>query len=79
MKNVSTNKVADKFQLKGKVVGKTKKTKKWEGSKADEANDKKKGIKEGSKKDISMDKKMQKKMGGKAMLGRAMKKLTYKK
>ena len=76
MKNVSTKKTADKFQPK-KVVGKTAKTKKWEGSKADKANDKRLGYKEGSKKDNAMDKKMQKKMNGKKMLGKAMSKLKY--
>lgn len=42
---------------------------KWEGSKADKANDKKKGIKEGSKADMREDKK-----GAKRLMKRAAKK-----
>jgi len=45
MKNVITKKTADKFQPK-KIVGKTAKTPKWEGSKADKKMDKKMGYKE---------------------------------
>jgi hypothetical protein len=40
-------------------------TKKWEGSKADKAMDKKKGWKEGSPADKSSDKKMQSKLSNK--------------
>ena len=57
MKNVSTKKPADKFYIKG---GK-------EGSKKEEAVDKKEGVKG------------KKKRTGKQLLGRAMKKLNYKK
>ena len=75
MKNVITKKTADKFQPK-KIVGKTAKTPKWEGSKADKKMDKKMGYKEGSKKDNKLDKKMAKAQSGKVMLGKAMKKLA---
>ena len=67
-----------------KKAKKLKKAVKWEGSKADKANDKKLGLKEGSKADNAMDKKMQSKMkkapikkSGKAMLGSAMKRIKY--